>query len=443
MSTRPSIARPGPWSFPRPTRHELGCGADLLTFDLPGQHVVSVQVTCPLPLDTEPEAHEGVGAIMARTMDEGAAGRDAEEMVELLERTGASLHAGVGERGLVLDMEVSGRRVPDALPLLVDVLTRPNLGEEEVARQVRTRLAEIDQEDANPGMRAAREFARTYYRAGTRASRPTAGSRQTVAALTADVVRARHAEVGPAGSTVIVAGDLRGLDVAGLVDDALAHWSGPGAPAAPAPLLCADDAARIVVVDRPGSVQSEFHLGCAGPDRRVEGGWAPFPVLAYLLGGSPHARLDAVLREDKGFTYGMRAMARPRSGGGLFMTTGSVRTEVTAEALALTLAILEAPAVDGFTAAETTAGVDYLSLTAPGRFATADAVAAEAAARALDGLGTAHTSTVLADTLTLTADRLTEAYRRHVDRRWTVVIVGDADAVVPTLTTDLPVEVVS
>lgn len=442
MSTRPTIARPGPWAFPQPDRYETRCGADLLAFDLPGQHVVSVQVTCPLPLDTEPEAHEGVGAIMARTLDEGAAGRGPEEMVELLERTGVSLHAGVGERGLVVDMDVSGRRLPEALSLLVDVLTTPTLGEDEVARQVRTRLAEIDQEEAHPGMRAAREFARTYYAPGTRASRPTAGSPQTVSAITADVVRARHAQVRPVGSSIVVAGDLRGLDVRALVDEAFAGWTGGPAASTPAPLVRAQDARRLVVVDRPGSVQSELHLGCTGPDRRGEGGWAPFPVIAYLLGGSPHARLDAVLREEKGFTYGMRSNARPRSGNGLFMTTGSVRTEVTAEALDLTLSILDAPATEGFTAAETTAGVDYLSLTAPGRFATADVVAAEAAARALDGLGTAHTSEVLADTLTLTPERLTEAYRAHVDRQWTVVVVGDADALVPTLTTDLPVEVV-
>jgi len=334
MSTRPSITRPGPWAFPQPQRHESSCGATLLTFDLPGQHVVSVQVTSPLPLDTEPEAYEGVGAIMARTLDEGAGGRDAEEMVELLERTGMSMHAGVGERGLAVDLDVPGRRLPEALSLLVDVLTRPTLGEDEIARQVRARLAEIDQEDANPGMRAAREFARTYYAPGTRASRPTAGSRETVSALTPDVVRARHGQLGPVGSTIVVAGDLRGLDVPTLVDEAFAGWAGPAVATSPGPLVRADDAHRLVVVDRPGSVQSEFHLGCAGPDRRVEGGWAPFPVVAYLLGGSPHARLDAVLREDKGFTYGMLSMARPRHGSGLFMTTGSVRTEVSAEALA-------------------------------------------------------------------------------------------------------------
>lgn len=432
MTARPTIAPPRPWTFPAGQSQRLSCGAELLVHDLPGQHVVSLQVVMALPLNAEPQWAEGVGSIMARTLDEGAGEHDAEQMVELLERTGMAMHAGVGERGVVVDIDVPSRRLADALPLLVEMLDRPHFGQVEVDRQVRARLAEIDQEDASPGARAAHEFAATFYARGTRASRPTAGSRESVSAITADIVREQHALLDPAASSVIVAGDVQGMDVPALVEDTFGQWEGGHGQVALEPLTRSEDAERVVVVDRPGSVQSELHLGCAGPDRRVEGGWAPFPVIAYLLGGSPHARLDAVLREEKGYTYGMRAMARPRTSGGLFVASGSVRTEVTAEALDLTLDILDG-AARGFTEEETAAGVDFLSLTAPGRFATAEAVAAEAAARALDGLGTRHTSEVLADTLTLTSDRLTQAYQEHVDRRWTVVIVGDAEQIVGPL----------
>jgi len=55
-----------------------------------------------------------------------------------------------------------------------------------------------------------------------------------------------------------------------------------------------------VLVDRPGSVQSELSLAVPGPDRSVPTGWAPSPVLSFVVGGSPSARVDAVLREDKG-----------------------------------------------------------------------------------------------------------------------------------------------
>ena len=100
-------------------------------------------------------------------------------------------------------------------------------------------------------------------------------------------------------------------------------------------------ASRIVLVSRPGSVQTEIVVGAPGPDRSVEGGWAPYPVLGFVLGGSPNARVDAVLREEKGYTYGIRSSFRPRRAGGVFLTSGSVRADSTAESLRLLVEILE------------------------------------------------------------------------------------------------------
>jgi len=234
------------------------------------------------------------------------------------------------------------------------------------------------------------------------------------------------AHVAPGGSTLVVTGDLSGLDVAAEVAATLGGWSGQAAVTEPVASARAADACRIVFVNRPGAVQSEITIACAGPDRREEGGWAPFPVLSFVIGGSPNARIDAVLREEKGFTYGIRCGFRPRRKGGLFLTGGSVRADSTVEALDLLLGILDGGR-DGFTEEEARAGVDFIGKTAPGRYATADAVADEAATMALEGLTTDFTTANLLDLATVDAERISEAYRRHVQPgQWTVVVVGDA-----------------
>jgi len=147
---------------------------------------------------------------------------------------------------------------------------------------------------------------------------------------------------------------------------------------------------------------------------------------AFVMGGSPNARIDAVLREDKGFTYGIRATFRPRRREGLFLVSGSVRADATVEGLGLLLDILDRGR-DGFTAEETRAGVDFIHKTAPGRYATADAVADEASTMALEGLSTEFTTANLLDLATVDAERLSAAYRRFVTGAWTVVVVGDAE----------------
>ena len=200
----------------------------------------------------------------------------------------------------------------------------------------------------------------------------------------------------------------------------------PTSPDMAAPRL-ATDAARVVFVDRPGSVQSELSLGWSGPDRHIPGGWAPYPVIGFLLGGAPNARIDAVLREEKGYTYGIRSGVRARRAGGVFLTTGSVRADATVESLRILTELLD-PAAVAFTEDEVRSGIDFIAGTAPGRFATADAIADEASGLLMDGLDLDFTTRTREDTLTLTPGRLDAVYASLAPSRWCVVVVGDAAA---------------
>jgi zinc protease len=424
---RPEVRAAEPWSFPEARRSELSNGLGVVIYDIPGQYVISVRLAVPMPLYREPRQREGIATIMARTLDEGTARHTAEEFAELLERKGIALGAGVSESGLMVDLDVSKRYVREALDLLSQAVREPAFPSNEVSRHVKTRLAEIDHEHAQPGQRAALEFITTYFDADERASRPSAGTKETISTITsADLVAFHTANVVPGGATVVVAGDLSDLDVVSEVERALGSWSGAAVEVSEPPEAArADDAARIVFLDRPGSVQTEFYLGCPGPDRSVEGGWAAYQVLGFVVGGSPNARVDAVLREDKGFTYGIRSGFRPRRRGGVFLTSGSVRADSTVEALRLLLEILD-KAREGFTETETQIGVDFIGKTAPGRYATADTVADEAAGLSLEGLTTEFISASLRELADVDAEVLTRAYDRYVTGEWTVIIVGDA-----------------
>lgn len=433
-TSRPVPGPTAPWAFPTPRRTVLDSGLQVLSYDVPGQYVTSVRLAVPLTLRDEPLDREGVATLMARTLDEGTERHTASQMAVLLERSGAALGAGVGENGLAVDVDVPVHRLPAALDLLRQCLDEPAFPAHEVQRHTQARLAEIEQERSVPARRAAWQLARTLYDPADRASRPAAGRSETIAAISRDDVAAFHAaHVRAAGATLVLAGDLPS-DTLALVEQTLGGWAGApqGLAAAPPDPAYAVDRRRIVVVDRPGSVQAELVVAAPGPDRRVPGGWAPYPVLGFLVGGSPSARIDTVLREEKGYTYGIRSGFRPRHRGGVFVTSGSVRADATVDAVDVLLRLLESGR-HGFTDAEVRRGIDYVAKTAPARFATADAVADEAATMALDALTTDFTTAMLADLPSLTADRLTQAYADVVDGSWTVVIVADAEQVVDGL----------
>jgi zinc protease len=428
---RPQVRPPGPWSFPEHAAEwTMDNGLRVVVYDVPGQYVLTASLVVPVALSDEPSALEGVSSLMSQLLDEGTEEHPSEEFAALLERHGIAFSAGVNDGALLVDVDVPARHLSRALELMTEAVARPAFPEDEVRRLRSARLAEIEQERASAPHRAARELITTLWAPYERASRPTAGTASTVATITRDDVTDFHGRrVGPDGAWLVVAGALGAVDVRAEVEATFGRWTAPlhtGAATVVAPDL-AVDAARVVLVDRPGSVQSEIVMGWSGPDRRVAGGWAPYPVIGFLLGGSPNARIDAVLREEKGYTYGMRSGFRPRRAGGLFLTSGSVRADATVEALDILTGIL-APADVRFTEDELRSGVDFIAGAAPGRFATADAIAGEAASLAMDRLPLDFTTRTRADTLALTADDLTRTYAALAPDRWCVVVVGDATA---------------
>ncbi|WP_122263276.1 M16 family metallopeptidase [Ornithinimicrobium cerasi] len=424
---RPQVRPPGAWAFPEPDEHQLPNGLRLLVLDLPGQHVLSVRVALTLPVSSEVPGTEGSTLLMARALDEGTARHTSEELAELTERHGIAWGAGAGERGVHLGVEVTGRHLGTALEVLTECLAEATFPDTEVARLARHRLADIAHDDADPGARASLQFVRTYFDERDRPHTPLGGDRDSVASLTPEHLRERHAALSPVGGTVVLVGDLSTTpDAVRTVAATLGGWAGQARPPGPpGPARRAATAGRVVLVPRPGLAQTELYLGRPGPDRRTPHGWGTYQALGMLLGGSPHARIDRVLREERGWTYGVRAGFRPRAVGGLTVVGGSVRADATAPALEELLQILSVPGA-GLGEAEVRAAADFVARTAPGRYGTADAVADELVALLSDGLGPRTVTETLEQLRTLTVEQVAAAWDEVLaGPPWTVVLVGD------------------
>jgi predicted Zn-dependent peptidase len=378
---QPQPGEAKPWAFPAPERGTLSNGLTLLTKHRPGQQVIAVEVLLAAPLDAEPESLDGVATIMARALSEGTDEYTAEEFAAELERCGATLDAHADHPGVRVSLEVPASRLDRALALLAGALRAPAFPEDEVKRLVANRLDEIPHELANPARRAAMALSRELFPAGSRFSRPRQGTEDTVRNIDARAVKAFYgAHVRPATSTAVVVGDFTGIDLPALLDGTLGRWAGSRAQQRPRPAISADDASRVVIVDRPGAVQTQVLIGRTGPDRQ-DPLWAAQVLGVYCLGGTLTSRLDRVLREEKGYTYGVRAFAQvllscaDGTGAALLAISGSVATEVTGPALADAWQVIRTLAAEGLTDDERDVAVQNLVGVAPLRYETAAAVA--------------------------------------------------------------------
>jgi predicted Zn-dependent peptidase len=430
---QPQAGQPKPWAFPAPERGTLDNGLTVLRCHRPGQQVVAVEVLLAAPLEAEPAGLDGVATIMARAFSEGTDKLSAEEFAAELERCGATLDAHADHPGVRLSLEVPVSRLPKALGLLADALRAPAFADSEVERLVRNRLDEIPHETANPARRAAKELSKELFPATSRMSRPRQGTEETVQKIDSAAVRAffdKH--VRPATSTAVIVGDLTGVDLDALLAETLGDWTGSSAEPRPVPSVAADDTGRVIIVDRPGAVQTQLLIGRVGADRhdRV---WPAQVLGTYCLGGTLTSRLDRVLREEKGYTYGVRAFgqvlraAPDGTGIAMLAISGSVDTPNTGPALDDLWKVLRTLAAEGLTDAERDIAVQNLVGVAPLKFETAAAVAGTLADQVEQYLPDDYQATLYQQlAATGTVEATAAAVNAFPVDRLVTVLVGDA-----------------
>jgi predicted Zn-dependent peptidase len=435
---QPAAGRPKPWAFPAPERGRLGNGLTALRCHRPGQQVVAVEICLGVPLDVEPDGLDGIATIMVDALSQGTGRHTAEEFAAELERCGATLDAGADYLGARVSLEVPVSRLPRALGLLAEALTEPAFAASEVDRLVRNRLDEIPLELANPGRRAAKQLSQELFPASARLSRPRQGTEDTVARIDAAGVRALYqAHVQPATATAVTVGDLTGVDLDAVLAGTLGGWTGDAAGPAPVPPVTADDTGRVVIVDRPGAVQTQLLIGRIGPDRR-DPAWPALILGTYCLGGTLTSRLDRVLREEKGYTYGVRAASRvlrsPAPGGArgasVLAISGSVDTASTGPALDDLRAVLRTLAADGLTDAERDMAVQNLVGVAPLQYERAASVAGTLADQVEQHLPDDDQAQLYARlAATSTAEATAAVVAAFPENRLVTILVGDASEI--------------
>jgi predicted Zn-dependent peptidase len=438
---KPASGQVKPWAFPAPERGALANGLTVLRCDRPGQQVVAVEICLDIPLDVEPSGLDGIAAIMVSALSQGTSAHTAEEFAAELERCGATLDARADYPGARLSLEVPVSRLPKALGLLAEALHAPTFPDSEIERLVRNRLDGIRLEMASPARRAAKQLAQELFPASARMSRPRKGTEDTVARIDAAGVRAFYqAHVRPAAATAVIVGDLTGVDLDAVLAGTLGGWAGDAAMPLPMPPVTADDTGRVVIVDRPHAVQTQLLIGRIGPDRhdRV---WPALMLGTYCLGGTLTSRLDRVLREEKGYTYGVRAASQvlrspaPNAGDGVtgasvLAISGSVDTVSTGPALDDLWTVLRKLAAEGLTEAERDMAVQNLVGVAPLEYEAAASVAgtlADQVEQHLPDDGQAQLYARLAETDT--AEATAAVIAAFPENRLVTILVGDASQI--------------
>ncbi len=429
-----------PAAFPPIQEATLPNGLRILVVENRRQPTVSLNLAFPAGGIHDPAGKEGLAEMVAGLLTKGAGTRTAEEIAATIEGVGGSLGAGAGADFLSVNAGILTPNLPLAFELLADVVMRPRFPEQEVSLLRTQTLSGLQVELSQPGPIASRAFARALYGDHPYGRSTTPAS---VRAITRDDLVAFHgARLRPGGALLVLAGDINLAEARRLATEAFRGWSGrPPAPPA-AGSFPAGSATEIVLVHRPGSVQSNILVGnltYPPDDPRLYAN----AVGNRVLGGGADSRLFLILREQKSWTYGAYSSFARRRAMGFFNASAEVRTEVTDSALREMLVQLERIRTEPVLADELDAAKGALVGSFPLSIETAEQVAGAVANARLYGLPDDYIQTYRVKLAAVTPEEIREAARTTIrPDAAVIVVVGDGTRIHDALRAIAPVRIV-
>jgi len=377
----------------------------------------------------------GLASFVANMLDEGAGKRDATALQAELAYLGASLSTGASWDNTTISLKVARRNLEAALDLMADVVLRPTFAATEVRRQRDLRLASLLQQRDQPQALASLAFSQLLFPEGHPYNHPLSGDSISTARLDSAMVRDfQTGSYRPARATFYVVGDLSTAEARTLIAARFGQWRANGPERTPAPVLVQPvkpQGVKIVLVDKPGAAQSVIQIGTPGVER-TSADYAAIEVMNTILGGSFSSRLNTVLRETKGYTYGAGSGFAWRPLPGPFLASSSVRTNVTDSSLVEFFTQLRDIRTKLVDPAELDRAKAYLVLGIPGDFESTSQIAGQMAGLATFNLPLEWLTEYVENVGKVSADDVRRVAEKYLpSENALVVVVGDLARIRP------------
>ena len=380
-STPPALAAEAAFAPAAPVVVAGPAGSRLWVAERPGLPLVSLRLVLPGGASTDPAQQPGLASMADAAALRGAGERDAGAFAAAAALHAIDIDVSTGKLGTTIHIDCQADSLDQALALLADVVLRPRFDAEAVAVLIDERSAQLTQEADEPRVVAAQIGDRVWFGDDSPMGRPTDGTTTSVKAMDAAALRASwSARTQPATATLVVTGAVETAALQAALNAHLGAWAAAApapSPAPPAASRAAASAPRLTVVDNPGAAQTVLRVMVPGPSLS-DPSRAATTLGAVALGGTFTSRLNRLLREEKGYTYGARAALESRPADGRVVISTNVFVDKTGPALEDLLRALQhfGAGVDGAEVKKAQGAVRTDAIEAAGsRAAIADALA--------------------------------------------------------------------
>ena len=396
------------------------------------QPAVNVQLLMRAGAASDPVRKPGVAALVGQLLDQGTTTKSAPEIAAAIDSVGGALTVGAATDLSFVNVLVMKDSFDLALDMLADVARRPAFAPSEIERQRQQALSGIQVGYDDPAYIADVVFNRLVYGFHPYGM-PQSGTPESIRAITRqDLVAFHQTHYLPNNGVIAVVGDVTADEAFKGVQRTFSDWMRGSLPAfgngdIPIPTR------RLVVIDKPGAVQTTVRAGHAALPR-AHPDFLAFDLTIKILGGEGGNRLGSVLRTARSLTYAASADLAGRQLAGDFMAKTDTRSVATSEALRLTVDEVARIGREQVHPRELQSAQDYLSGNFPISIETPNAIATRVLEVILHGLDLDGLDTYRERINAVTVNEIRRVAETHLKpAQLSIVLVGDASMFVQDL----------
>jgi zinc protease len=396
------------------------------------QPAVSMRLLVRAGSVQDPQGKVGVASLAASLLDQGTVTKSAQEIADHIDFIGGALATGSASDLTYVNVVVMKDSFDVGMNLLVDVARNPAFAAEEIDRQKQQTISSLQVSSEDPDYVASVLLERLVYGFHPYGL-PNSGTPATLASIArADLQEFHRRYFVPNNMVLAIVGDVTSDEAFAAAERAFGDW--PRAEVAPVAVVEPPaPTRRVIIVDKPDSVQTEIRVGqIAIPRKHAD--YMAFDLAGKILGGEGANRLHRVLRSERGLTYGAQADTEAFKQAGHLVAETDTRTETTGEALRLMVDEFSRLQRDRVSQGELSDAQAYLAGSFPLTIETPGDIAAQVLNVVFYELPVEEIGTFPERVQAVRPDDIQRVARQYVrPDRLSIVLVGNASAFVPQL----------
>lgn len=274
----------------------------------------------------------GASNLLTQLFKEGSANIDAQTFYNTLEAMGSSLSISSNYDEITFRLQAQDKYMATSIAMVYNLINQPAFNQKDFKRIQQQSIQAIKSKANNPSYLVDQAFQSSVYGENNTLSFPL-GKVEDIERLTLnDLKRYYRERIGSKHTRIVYSGRLP-FKAYKTAFESFKKWNKFNADA-PEVVYPAQAEAAIHIVDVPNAPQTKIKMGkFYGLQNRLNNLYPIYQLCHIPFGGQFSSRLNMNLREDKGYTYGIRSSFKGSGIENTFQISSSVKASTLGESL--------------------------------------------------------------------------------------------------------------